>query len=605
MTDLIFDKYEIQHRLAIGGMGEVFYGVQTSRGIKGMERPVILKSLLPDLAQQEEFVESFLDEARVAATLNHPNVVAIFEVGQWNGIYFIVMEYIRGRNIAQLMKKSIKQAVPVPPVVTARIIHDAALGLDHAHFAKDNQGKPLNIVHRDISPQNIMVRDDGVTKVVDFGIAKASNKEGRTKTGAIKGKLAYMAPEQVLGQTLTGAADQWALGVCMWEMLAGRRMFTSENDVELIRKVLEEPIAKPSLVRAGLPEEFDEITLRMLARDPAIRYPTLADAAKELSVAIGKFSPATAESPVASYMKLLGLEDLNIAPPNPSRPSNPQNFVISLNKNPNESPEHMGTSVGADSTKLLPEQGATNASQVMTANEIKSSSGAVADAKKRRGAVMSAVLGAVVLAAAGVGYTVLQPGTASAMVTSLEMLPVVKGAKDDKVVPPPPPAKRAKLTLKVTPPDAKVRFDGAPQAGVSPFVIEIDVGRKHFMSFERRGYKDVDQEIEVAPGLEVAEREVKLEELPKIADTRSRGGGGTVAPPQVVESSPGFLTIDTQPWTKVTVDGEYWGSTPIFKRKIASGAHDVRFVNEGENINKVDKVIVKSGETTKFSPKLR
>src|SRR5581483_11713456 len=211
----IFDKYEIQHRLAVGGMGEVFYAVQRG-AVKGFERPVILKNLLPDLAQQEGFIEQFLDEARVAATLNHPNVVSIYEVGLWNGTYFIAMEYIGGRNLSQLIKASLKKNLPIPPAVVARIIHDAAVGLDHAHSAKDGQGRSLNIVHRDISPQNIMVREDGVTKVVDFGIARASNRASRTATGAVKGKLAYMAPEQVTSRNVTGLADQFALGVVLW-----------------------------------------------------------------------------------------------------------------------------------------------------------------------------------------------------------------------------------------------------------------------------------------------------------------------------------------------------------------------------------------------------
>ena len=159
MADLIFGKYEIQHRLAIGGMGEVFFSVQKG----GFERPVILKSLLPDLALQEGFIDQFLDEARVAATLNHPNVVSIYEVGLWNGTYYIAMEYIRGRNLSQLLRRSIEQQVQVPAHVAGRIIHDAAAGLHHAHVATDGNGNSLNIVHRDISPQNIMVREDGVT----------------------------------------------------------------------------------------------------------------------------------------------------------------------------------------------------------------------------------------------------------------------------------------------------------------------------------------------------------------------------------------------------------------------------------------------------------
>jgi serine/threonine-protein kinase len=228
-------------------MGEVFYAVQ--KGIPGFERPVILKSLLPDLAVQKELVDQFLDEARVAATLNHPNVVQIFEVGLWNGTYFIAMEYIRGRNLSQVLRRAIESGLDVPPSVVARVIADAAQGLHHAHTATDAQGRPLNIIHRDISPQNIMVRDDGVTKVVDFGIARASNRSTRTATGTLKGKLAYMAPEQILGEYMTPAADQFALGVCFWEMLVGARLFKADQNLHILKKVLEDPVPPPSKVR--------------------------------------------------------------------------------------------------------------------------------------------------------------------------------------------------------------------------------------------------------------------------------------------------------------------------------------------------------------------
>ena len=330
MTDLIFNKYAIQTRLAVGGMGEVFYAVQ--KGVPGFERPAILKSLLPDLASQEGFIEQFLDEARVAATLNHPNVVSIFEVGLWDGVYFIAMEYIQGRNIAQLLKASIRGAKPVPPVVTARILHDAALGLHHAHTALDGAGQPLHIVHRDISPQNIMVRDDGVTKVVDFGIARASNRSSRTATGAVKGKLAYMAPEQLMSEPLTGATDQFALGIVLWEMACGQRLFQSDQELVLMKKVLESKVLPPSQVVAGVPSEFDAITMKMLERDPTRRYASCAEVAQALDqFLVGQSGGGGREARVATYLKVLGPADPAMplrATPSGAKP----NFVISLGK---------------------------------------------------------------------------------------------------------------------------------------------------------------------------------------------------------------------------------------------------------------------------------
>jgi serine/threonine protein kinase len=325
--ELIFGKYEILERLAVGGMGEVFFAAQRSE-VRGFERPVILKSLLPDLAQQEDFIEQFLDEARVASTLNHPNVVSIHEVGLWNGVYFIAMEFIRGRNLSQIVKLARKQQKTVPYAVTARIIRDAALGLAHAHSANDAAGHPLNIVHRDISPQNIMVRDDGVTKVVDFGIARASNRSTRTATGTVKGKMAYMAPEQLRLKTVTGAADQFSLGVVLWEMSAGRRLFLADQEFELAMKVLEGPIPTLLATVGNVPGELNEITMRMLERNPDKRFATCADVAKELDEFCATFSPRSSESPVATYMKELGVDDLAALTPRVTPSS--KNFIIDL-----------------------------------------------------------------------------------------------------------------------------------------------------------------------------------------------------------------------------------------------------------------------------------
>src|SRR5439155_506290 len=169
--------------------------------------------------------EQFLDEAKVAATLNHPNVVSIFEVGSWNGVYYIAMEYIPGANVGQLIRAAKKAELSVPPTVAARIVHDAARGLYHAHSARDVAGQALSIVHRDISPQNVMVSVEGIVKVVDFGIARAANRDTRTEAGKVKGKLAYMSPEQALGKSVDPRSDQFSLGIVLWELLTRQRLF--------------------------------------------------------------------------------------------------------------------------------------------------------------------------------------------------------------------------------------------------------------------------------------------------------------------------------------------------------------------------------------------
>ena len=300
-ASLIFNKYEIVKRLAMGGMGEVFVARQT--GIAGFDRLVILKNLLPDLAKQDELVNQFLDEARVAATLNHPNIVSILEVGEWEGVYYLAMEYIKGADLVQLQIDAYKKGKKIPISVAGQIIADSANGLDHAHHASNMSGDALNIVHRDISPHNIMIRTDGVAKVVDFGIAKAAGRLTRTATGMIKGKLHYMSPEQIQGQTITGATDQFALGVVLWEMLARKRLFKEKSDIRTYERIVACDIPALSSVNSEIPPEFEKIVMRMLAKDPAERYPRIGEAGSDLNRFVHLYDQKAGNQQVSDFLQ--------------------------------------------------------------------------------------------------------------------------------------------------------------------------------------------------------------------------------------------------------------------------------------------------------------
>ncbi|MCP3170197.1 serine/threonine-protein kinase [Myxococcus qinghaiensis] len=299
---LVFGRYAVLSRLAVGGMGEIFLARQV--GVSGFERAVILKNLLPDLLEQEGSLEMFLDEARVAGRLNHPNVVSVFEVGEWEGTFYIAMEYIEGENLGRLARAAVRAGAALSPAVCAEIIRDAALGLDHAHQAVDVQGAPLDLVHRDISPQNIMVRLDGVTKVVDFGVAKASNRSTRTRTGILKGKLRYMSPEQVRNQPLDGRSDQYALGVVLWELVTHRPLVETDNPAEAMRRVALTPALKPSMLVDGVSPLLDNIILRMLAKPREQRFERCADVARALQQYLDE-SPRKPEDGVSATTERL------------------------------------------------------------------------------------------------------------------------------------------------------------------------------------------------------------------------------------------------------------------------------------------------------------
>ncbi|MFB1483179.1 protein kinase [Corallococcus sp. RDP092CA] len=290
--------------MAVGGMGEIFLARQV--GVSGFERPVILKSLLPDLLEHEGSVEMFLDEARVAAHLNHPNVVSLYEVGAWQGTFYIAMEYIEGENLGRLAKAAQRAGTPLPHRVCAQMIRDAALGLDHAHHARDSQGQPLELVHRDISPQNIMVRLDGLSKVVDFGVAKASIRASRTRTGVLKGKLRYMSPEQVRNEPVSGTSDQFALGVVLWELCTRRPFIDTDNPAEAMRRIALAAVPRPSQFVEGLSPQLEQIILRMLHRAPGQRFARCADVARALQAYLDDVPETPEESVSAVVTRLVG-----------------------------------------------------------------------------------------------------------------------------------------------------------------------------------------------------------------------------------------------------------------------------------------------------------
>jgi serine/threonine protein kinase/class 3 adenylate cyclase len=285
---VIQDRYEVIRRLAIGGMGEIFLARQRTpaglggRAHKSFSRLAILKTLRPELAEQGEALDQFLDEARVASLLSHPNIVAIYEVGVHNGVHFIAMEYIGGIDLAALLRAASLKGRSFPPRVAAAVIRDASSGLDHAHHARDDAGQLLRVVHRDVSPQNVMLRSDGLVKIVDFGVVSASNQMHETQGDKLKGKIRYMAPEQLLGEDLDGRCDQFSLGIVLWELLTGRPLFAGNNPIDVFQRILAGGVPAAASVNPEVPAALDAIIARMLARKREDRYARCGEVAEAL-----------------------------------------------------------------------------------------------------------------------------------------------------------------------------------------------------------------------------------------------------------------------------------------------------------------------------------
>ncbi len=280
------DRFELIAEIASGGMATVF--LARLSGVAGFQRLVAIKRLHPHLAHEPEFVEMFLDEARLAARIHHPNVVPIQEVGESDQGYYLVMDYIEGDTLARVLAKATKNQTRVPYGVTIRVLLDVLAGLHAAHQMKDDHGVPLEIVHRDVSPQNILVGVDGVSRVVDFGVARAASRLSTTRSGQLKGKLAYMAPEQARGVVIDRRADLFSCGIVLWEALATKRLFKGDGEAETLHRVLYDPILPPTSARPDVPKALEDVCMRALSRDVGERYAT----AQEMGDALEKAARA-------------------------------------------------------------------------------------------------------------------------------------------------------------------------------------------------------------------------------------------------------------------------------------------------------------------------
>ena len=268
-----FGRYQLLKKLASGGMGQVFLA---RTGQEGFEKLVVLKRILPHLVEDEEFFTMFQDEAKITMRLNHPNIAQIFEFGEERGIHYLVMEYIAGEDIRRLTKRVAAAGQNLPLGVILRVIADAAAGLDYAHKGKDSKGVPLGLVHRDVSPQNVLVGFDGAVKLIDFGVAKAAGRAQHTATGILKGKFPYMSPEQADGLEIDARSDVFALGIILWELLTNKRLFKGDSDVMTQRLVKLCQVPPPSQIDPTLPPDLDGLVLKSLAKRAEDRYPDAA-----------------------------------------------------------------------------------------------------------------------------------------------------------------------------------------------------------------------------------------------------------------------------------------------------------------------------------------
>ena len=264
------NNYQVLGKLAVGGMAEIFLarGANTT----GVERYVVLKRILRDKATDRRFVQMFLEEARLAAQLQHANIAQVYDIGKLGDSYFFTMEYVHGETVRSVLERSHMKGREIPVPVVLSVLAGTASGLQHAHDRIGIGGRPLGIVHRDISPSNLIISYEGIVKVVDFGVAKATTSESETRIGVVKGKAAYMSPEQARSEPLDRRSDLFSLGIVAWEMLTTSRLFIGANDFEIMSAIVRSEVPPPSSVRPSIPPELDALVLKMLAKSRDDRF---------------------------------------------------------------------------------------------------------------------------------------------------------------------------------------------------------------------------------------------------------------------------------------------------------------------------------------------
>jgi serine/threonine-protein kinase len=303
-------KYVVRRKLAEGGMAELY--LAAALGPEGFEKDVVIKRVRPGLADDPGFVRMFIAEARVASRLNHANLVHIFDFDKHQDTYYLAMEYVRGHSLWELRRRCQERGVPVPPTLAAQIGMELARGLAYAHRLTE-AGKPLRLVHRDVTPHNVLLSFDGAVKLTDFGIAKAGGRS--TASGVLKGKFAYMSPEQARGDAVDARTDTFALGVTLWELLTGSRLFEGDGDAAVLRAVQERVIVPPARLNPDVPAALDAAVMRALERDPARRWPSAQDLERALAEFLLGGARALEDTDVGAFLRRLFPEESGVAEP--------------------------------------------------------------------------------------------------------------------------------------------------------------------------------------------------------------------------------------------------------------------------------------------------
>jgi serine/threonine-protein kinase len=603
-----FGKYTLLRSLAKGGMAELFLALQKS--VAGFEKLIVIKRILPSMNQDKAFIEMLLHEARIAATLSHPNIVQIFDVGSAEGLYFIAMEHVHGEDIRSVVRQMKQMNVPEFPLEHALAITlGMCAGLSYAHEKPDLDGTPLGIVHRDISPQNVVITFSGDVKIVDFGIAKSDTKmAGDTKSGKLKGKVPYMSPEQARGEVIDARSDIFATGVMLFELTTGKRLFKGASEFETLKLICEREYPRPSQIRPGYPPNLERIVMKALAKDRNERYQSAREMQYDLeqfvreeripvsNIALSQFMGGLFQDKIASQKEALlqgkQLADiieqqspqdsqLDLSQPNLSTPA-AANTVTDLNANRSKSGlfiglaavllllgggiggtvwfmKHKQQPVQAGPINPPPPPAVAKGTIEITSNPPGASIWINGDLKTE---TTPATLTQLPTGGAPIEVKLTMDGfeASKQVVTLTDATPkgsVKADLKKGSVV----------LTVTVLPANVKaqVALDGKKYDGLT--IDSISSGDQHKVTVSASGYQDYTTSFIGNP------QETKHLDVTLVKAVVSNGTGPKVP---VGPTGSGKLNVGaTGGWCNVSVDGVPRGATPVAGIELSAGPHKV------------------------------
>ncbi len=569
-----FGKYQLFASLGRGGMADVFLSV--ARGQMGFNKLAVIKRLRQALAEEPAFRNMFLDEARLAARLNHPNIVHTYEVGEQNGVYFIAMEYLEGQSLNKVLKEALRRQDIIEHEVCARIVADALAGLHYAHTLQDYDGRPLSIIHRDVSPHNIFVTYDGHTKLVDFGIAKAALSSTETEVGVLKGKVAYMSPEQAMGGRIDQRSDLFAMGIVLWELLARQRLMTGESAANTLHKLMNEPIPRVSQVVPQIDPTLDMIVARALEKDPVSRWQSAQEMREALEGWLTQHARPVRQEDVGRKMQSL--------------------FVNVREEVQRQIQKHMAAITAATNTQEL---------QALTAESLRrmEQSGANVSGQLLRLGTGSGSGSGVVPSYGGLGSNpsaypslasqpVEQPKGNNTLLIVITigcfllagLLIVVLGLRD-----------RKKDTEITTPAGSVAQNDPPPTTATPTSTVTDEPTATPSATTSPPTATTTAPTPTPTPTTKTAPTS-HHPIGPKTPATSQKQTSQQPTPPP--EQEPGFLTVSSYPWAKVTEGGRViCPVTPCSKVQMTPGTHTLTFENEGQSLKAVVSVTIKSGET--------